>query len=321
MGEARRKREAVLNGACPCGSANVARKCCFDGRNWHRRACTLRLRELPPASVVDRCYMKELGSCVGPISGEHLISASVIEVLRGEGSFTISGVPWLKKGEEKILAPKNLRANCLCTKHNSALGPIDDAARYLFSSLKAYLEADVGEPRHALISGHDLEIWLLKTAKALAVSGNLSRGAERLSGAFAQDHTLIGMLDDPGIWPEGAGLYCLMNEHDLMMNHSRFQLVPWTNEEDEIVALQVSILGFIFLLLLEPPDAERYPLLAHAKYRPGRIEILHPTSHSWVTFSWQDDCSHDVLRVQFVQKVLRDGSQADGSESGTSGAI
>lgn len=254
-------------------------------------------------SVVDRCYMRELGSCVGPISGEHLISESVIEVLRGDGAFSISGLPWLKKGEEKILAPKNLRANCLCKKHNSALSPIDDAARYFFLSLKTYLEADAGEPRHALISGHDLERWLLKTAKALAVSGNLTKGKERLSGAFARDHALIGMLDEPRNWPEGAGLYCLMNGGDLMVNHSRFQLVPWTNNRDEIIALQINILGFTFLLVLEPLNSEEYPLLANAKYRPKRIEIVHPTSLSWVTISWQDGHTHDVLRVEFVQKL------------------
>ena len=306
MGEAKRKRDSVLNGPCPCGLAKVARECCFNGRYWHKPPTPIGLRNLPVTTTVDRCYMRELGSCVAPISGEHLISESVIEVLQGEGQFSISGVPWLAKGAEKILGPNSLRANCLCTKHNSALSPIDNAARYLFLSLKTYLEADVGEPRHALVSGHDLERWLLKTAKALAASGNLARGEEKLSGAFAEDHALVAMLDDPEAWPDGAGLYCLMNEGDLMVNQSRFQLVPWTDERDKIIALQVNILGFKYLLLLERLDIAKYPLLADAKYRPGRIEILYPTSHSWVTFSWEDGLGHDALKVQFVQKVPRE---------------
>ena len=102
MGEAKRKREAVLNGACPCGSNEVARKCCFDGRNWHRRAASLGLRDLPAAAVVERCYMRELGSCVAPISGEHLISQSVMQVLQGNGEFSIAGVPWLPRGEVRV---------------------------------------------------------------------------------------------------------------------------------------------------------------------------------------------------------------------------
>lgn len=114
------------------------------------------------------------------------------------------------------------------------------------------------------------------------------------------------MLDDRAAWPEGAGLYCLMNEGDLMLNHSRFQLVPWVETadcEDEIVALEVTILGFIFVLLLGPLDPERYPLLAAAKYRPGRIEIQHSRSISWVTISWEDAHQHGTLTVQHVKAV------------------
>jgi hypothetical protein len=110
----------------------------------------LGLKALPPAQRVEKCYMKELGSCVPPISGEHIISDSVCQVLMGGGEFSISGVPWLEAGEVKIIAP--LQAKCLCTKHNSALSDLDAAAHHFFSSLKSYLERDAG-PRHALISG------------------------------------------------------------------------------------------------------------------------------------------------------------------------
>jgi hypothetical protein len=302
MGEAKRKREAVLSGQCPCGSAKPARDCCFNGKNWHKSSVVLGLSQLPAAAVVDKCYMKELHSCVAPISGEHIISKSVIEVLRGDGDFSISGVPWLKAGEEKIIGPQSLRANCLCTRHNSMLSPIDDAARYLFSSLKTYLEVDNGA-RHALLSGHDIERWLLKTAKAMAVSGNLARSGERLSGAFARDLAIVDMLDDSATWPEGAGLYCLLNTGDTIMNHQRFQLVPLLDDNDEIEALKVSILGVIFVLLLEPLHLDKYPFLAEAKYRPSRIVIHHPMAHSWVTLSWDDHFLHDDLTLQFVQNV------------------
>ena len=94
-----------------------------------------------------------------------------MRVLMAGGDFSISGLPWLEAGEERILAPQNLTANCLCVKHNSALHPLDDAAQYFFASLKSYLELGAGS-RHAIISGHDIERWLLKTAKAAAVSKN-----------------------------------------------------------------------------------------------------------------------------------------------------
>jgi Fic family protein len=39
VGEAKRRREAVLNGPCPCGLAKPARLCCLDGRAWHIPFC------------------------------------------------------------------------------------------------------------------------------------------------------------------------------------------------------------------------------------------------------------------------------------------
>ena len=133
MGEARRKRKTVLNGPCPCGSGKPSHRCCFNGRDWHKPATALGLRALPPASRVEKCYMKELGSCVGPISGEHLISESVIRVLMADGDFSVSGLPWLDEGVEKILPPGAFRTNCLCANHNSALSPLDDAAKFFFA--------------------------------------------------------------------------------------------------------------------------------------------------------------------------------------------
>lgn len=302
MGEKKRRREAALNGPCPCNSTLSARDCCWNGQGWHRSPADLGLGALPKASSVEKCYMKELGSCVGPISGEHIISEAVIHVLKADGDFSVSGLPWLAPDETKILAPKNLRANCLCSKHNSALHPLDDTAQYFFASLKSYLElgAKFG---HALVSGHDLERWLLKTAKNLAVSRSFARGRERLSGAFARDNAIISMLDNPGQWPEGAGLYCVMNTGDRTLNHPRFQCQPMTNERDEIEAMEVNILGLNFVLLVEPPDLSKHPFLSEAKYRPGRLVISHPSSTSWVTMSWDDEREHEHLTLQFEHLV------------------
>lgn len=300
MGEAKRGTEAVVNGLCPCGSARPARLCCFDGRDWHKRPTVLGLRALPPAGRVEKCYMNELGSCVGPISREHIISDSVCRVLMGDGEFSISGLPWLEAGEEKIIAPP--KANRLCTKHNSALHPLDDAAHYFFASLKSYLEGPAG-PRHAIVSGHDIERWLLKTAKAAAVSKNLARGRERLSGVFSLDGAILDMLDDPRHWPEGAGLYCTMNTGDLAENRPRFQFQPLTNDQNDIEALGINILGIRFVLLLEAQDLTKYPFLREARYRPGRIVVSYPSSTNWVTISWDDGKTHEVLTVQWVQRV------------------
>lgn len=302
MGEAKRRRKAVLNGPCPCGSKKAGGLCCFNGRDWHKSHAILGLKTLPSESRVEKCYMRELGSCVSPISGEHIISESVIRILMADGDFSIAGLPWLEAGEEKILTPKSLRANCLCTKHNNVLHPLDYAAKYFFASLKSYLEQDDGF-QHAIVSGHDVERWLLKTAKAFAVSRNFAIGRERLSGAFARDEAILDMLDNPGNWPDGAGLYCVMNVGDVTINYPRFQCQPLTNDDGKIEAMGINILGLRFVLLLEPLDVAKYPFLREAKFRPGRIVISYPASTHWITMSWDDGKMHEALTVQHVRRV------------------
>lgn len=57
MGEAKRKREAVLNGPCPCGSTRPGRSCCFNGKDWSSDPLSLSTRIM--ASL---CFERELDS-------------------------------------------------------------------------------------------------------------------------------------------------------------------------------------------------------------------------------------------------------------------
>ena len=217
---------------CRCGSEKLADVCCLRGKFWFKAPASLNLREPSTGKSVDRCYMKELMACDGPISGEHLISRSVIDVLAGDSGFSIAGTPWLPAGESKIVGPNSLTANCLCKTHNTKLHPLDDAARFFFRILKDCLENE----DHAsvyLLSGHDIERWLLKTVKVMAESQNLSQRGERLAGAFATDIRTLEMLERIESWPEGTGLYCTMRTGDLATNDNRFQIAPLTNQNTE----------------------------------------------------------------------------------------
>jgi hypothetical protein len=159
MRGARRERDRQKLAPCRCRSSRLAGVCCLSGDYWHKPPATLNLRVNAAGQALDRCHMRELGNCEPPISGEHLISEGVIEVLRAGGDFTVSGLPWLEVGKTKKLAPKNLVAKCLCKGHNSALSPLDDCAILFFFVLRQCLE-DTSAPSALLISGHDLERWL-----------------------------------------------------------------------------------------------------------------------------------------------------------------
>jgi hypothetical protein len=82
---------------------------------------------------------------------------------------------------------------------------------------------------------------------------------------------------------------------------SRIQ--PLTNAKDEIEAMALNILGLKFMLLLGPLDPAKFPLLHHARHRPGRIVVSYPASTHWITMSWEDGKVHEHLTVQFVRPV------------------
>lgn len=304
--EARARLKRISEGPCACGSSRAAGECCYRGGAWHKPPAILGLRALPPEGSVAKCYMRELGSCQGGISGEHLISKSIILLLKDAGDFTVSGLPWIAPGVEKSISAASLTANCLCDKHNSALSPLDAAALKLFTSIKSGLEK-VGEPAHLVVSGHDIERWLLKTAKAMAASRNLSSGGERLRDVFATNAGVIDMIDDHRHWPAGSGLWCTMPAGATTENKPRFQLQPLTNKQDEIVGLALNILGLHFVLILGGVAPSEVVDGRTAKYRPGKITITYPACVHDITLAWDDGLDHtETLTLQFVRPVDSD---------------
>ena len=246
--------------------------------------------------------MSELGSCGGGLSGEHLISEAVCRALSTHGSFSVSGFPWLDEGEERAISPGALKAKCLCVRHNSALTLLDEAAKILFINLRSFLEVEKGHA-HVLMSGHDVERWLLKTAKAMAVSGNLASGRRSLPGFFKDNDAILDLLDNPAHWPDGAGLYCEAGTADVFVNYPRFSLMPMFNDEGEIEALRVSVLGLVFTLMLTSPDPIRHAFLQNSKYQPGRLIVSYPATTKILTLSWVKLGPHEHLLVRHVQAI------------------
>jgi len=80
------------------------------------------------------------------------------------------GAPWLQPGE--TLATKNLTANILCVRHNSAFSDVDIAAIRLFKFINE-ITADLAakslsrKTKFYLGSGNDLEMWATKALLGL----------------------------------------------------------------------------------------------------------------------------------------------------------
>lgn len=303
MGDAKKAMRRRVDGPCACGSGKPGASCCFTGGWWRKPPAILGLRGMKPGGALSKCYMASLNSCGNRISGEHLISEGVIKVLQGDGSFTVSGLPWLAPGVEKKLSPGNLTANVLCTVHNSAISPLDAAAINLFAPLKSALEK-TGPNDEVVVSGHDIERWFLKTAQAMAASGNLSQNQIRLGGTFASGADIIDLIDDPTAWPLGSGLYCVMPFGETAEKRPQFQLQPLLNDKWEIIGLGLNVLGIRFVLLLDFNARALRNELRGAVYRPGGIKVINPGCVKHVTLSWLDPgAGRDTLYLNFLREI------------------
>lgn len=120
-----------------------------------------------------RCWASVLGGCGTKLSAEHLISKSQFGDAK---TITVSGFAWCK-GEAKEIGINSATANVLCTTHNNALSPVDDAAAKLLDAFKVEAErrAEALRTRRSFhpdsrnVRGDDLERWMLKTTINLAL--------------------------------------------------------------------------------------------------------------------------------------------------------
>jgi len=181
---------------CPCESGRRYGQCCLQP-NGSTRVLLPRLTPPDPLTGYSnpRCYLNSTRDCSAETSREHFISQSVLEITK---TFGLRGLPWQKLGEEiPNYGIKALASRILCTRHNSALAPLDTAAARFYRILMQ-IRDELARPvqydrgRWFIASGEAIELWTIKTLCGLFFSKIASKDGERL----LTDHSLdIGIFD------------------------------------------------------------------------------------------------------------------------------
>jgi len=79
-----------------------------------------------------KCYARATRDCSDKISGEHYFSHTILEEMSPLD--VIKGFTW-PTGKSAAISSKSPTANVLCTRHNSALSPLDDRAGQFYREL------------------------------------------------------------------------------------------------------------------------------------------------------------------------------------------
>jgi hypothetical protein len=233
-------------------------------------------------------------TCDDTLSREHLISESVLKVL-ADKQVQVSGLPWLN-GQSKVLSFPSLVSRCLCTRHNSVLSPIDTAGANLFRAIQTCGTTVSGRRQQFLLSGHDVERWMLRTLAALGTSGNFAIDGAVIDPSFVDRLRIVELLEKPAFWKEPLGVYLLRGPRHQFKQREDVQLAPIIEKNGAgIVGITLNIQGLEFALLASEHDV-RGTGLDKAIYRPDALEFNMAGLRHRIQLSWEDATPHqDVL--------------------------
>ena len=276
---------------CPCGSGGT-----FDG------CCKVAVRRLPhvavpstrPPSPVtgnaeDRCYLKNSFDCSNKISREHYISRVILDEFDG---LSVGGLPWQADGEQLQVSSSALVAKILCTRHNSALEPLDTLAFRAFRALVdgpqyVFSQRRPGRIAYHLISGDALELWFIKLLAGLYYGRIATHGRDRLLGRRTMDdQALRNALLNQNLAP-GAGLYVAQQPGEMLRRGIR--AAPLSNVAlDALIGIRVEFGTVAFdTLLTAPPDQSAALARNRRRHRPGLIDFHGPQRDARLVLSWR----------------------------------
>jgi hypothetical protein len=275
---------------CPCLSGDAFVRCCNVGA---KRLPYVKIPSLvPPGDATGyahpKCYMSGTKNCSEGKSREHYISEAILARF---DQLSVSGMPWQKKGEAKILPAKSLVANILCERHNNALAPIDTLGLRAFDALTwasdyAVTSKHPGRARHYLMSGEALELWLFKLAAGIHFGGIAAAdgGIVRDTCDFPTDEVVNALTS--GNLPADSCLWVTQNTG--VVQRGQISVGPLIHvEANRMVGVLVQFGPLQFQCTVGAPPASAAQLAAlQSRNRPRVIDFNGPARDARVVLSW-----------------------------------
>jgi hypothetical protein len=241
-----------------------------------------------------RCYLSFTQNCCTKISGEHFVSHGILQQI-GQ-SISITGAPWLRPGEIKTLATKNLAANILCVRHNSAFSDVDTAAIRLFNFINE-ISANLTEnslsrkSKFYIASGDDLEMWATKALLGMFHSQpkNTELTKYTINRDVMQDAIRTARL------PKMCGIYLNARLGAPRVHHENEITVGTITlkEELRLIGLVIDIGGVSFDFLMDPLGINTLGEMETKLYRPAHLMFEGQRRSHVIFFSWSSDHSED----------------------------
>jgi hypothetical protein len=290
MGEAKLRKLAP----CICGSDRPAGQCCWMSHGYHKKLADVDLHNTGLTGKHNGCYMAATDGCDTKISGEHLISEGVLKIL-AEKQIELSGMPWLK-GQKKMPGFGALTANCLCRRHNSLMSPLDNAGAKLFEAIQKCGTTENGRGLLFLLSGHDVERWMLRSLAIFGVSGNFAIDGAVIDQNFVDRLSIIALLEDVEEWKKPIVFYLTRGLGHQFGRRDNIQIAPIVKTGgDKIIGITLDLQGLEFALLAAQHVTDTG--LDKALYRPGAFVFKMGATTHRIQLSWEDGLRHEDVII------------------------
>lgn len=252
---------------CGCGSGREFGKCCLkDGK------ISLDPKPLDPPKPQTvhknrKCILNWTADCCSSISGDHIVSRSVLRVLT-ESKITISTSRFSR---EHSIDSSALKTKKLCRRHNSALSPIDsEAARFFkaFAAINDSLSKNSSSQKLYFFHGIDIERWMLKTLLMtyFARLGNVTPEQYKLPAYVL--NLFHGDLAEP------LGLYVPTSTNpygkDFFVTENAASISLLT-DGDLVAGVTITLGGFSLTLIISGSDEHFRRLATNYTYRPSNL--------------------------------------------------
>ena len=255
----------------------------------------------PDAHRHDRCYASPLNDCSTKITGEHYISAAVLEEFSVDGAIDIGGLAWL--GDSRRELPlQALVANVLCDRHNEQLSGLDSAAgsfvrrnnevRHVLATQKRRMPiAD------ATFEGNAIERWLLKCLCGIVASSATDLPVGK---GWRPPLGWLEILFDRTPMPAPLGLYFVATKRDPSGIVPKFAFSVVSNDDLGPYGITASFAEKPFILAMMRPQVRAESMLADAIRRPAEFIESNGINRTTTRLEWPND------RDQFTVQIHHD---------------
>jgi hypothetical protein len=236
--------------------------------------------------------------CSRKISGEHYISRSILEQFP---EISLTGLRWINPGESVSYGIDSLTSKILCTRHNSALSPLDTHAGKFFHDLgiaqNRAANSEISKSTYFLYSGDALEKWATKTLLGLFYAGILSIDGEAAKRKLIlEDKSIIGSIFGR-LLGQPCGLRIAVNVGDLL--GKSIGIAPLHSPvEGTLNGLLFSMHGMQFQLLTDSRGGSPEYLGETRYYRPWVIDLEGVSNTSRIILTWENQ-RYSGARVAF----------------------